>query len=171
MLLIVPFATALAQAPAAGGATADVMPQLEAWQTLEHACDAYFDETGIRSWPTGFTLQIRVPNWQNRLKVTLKSTRSKFTMGQVWNAQLLEQTDEQLTFQLNNDAGGIVGDKEHNNEFGFMGATPGDHPYEKGDLSIAVDDECRAILPQPPSPAPSPTAPPTAARPPFPRGE
>ena len=21
------------------------MPQLEAWQTLEHACDAYFDET------------------------------------------------------------------------------------------------------------------------------
>ena len=124
-------------AAAAPGDPLVVAAEPEAWQLLKHSCDATFDETGIRSWPTGFTIQIRVPHWKGGQFVKVKSNRPKFHMGQVWNAALTEQTEDMLTFRLNANAGGIVGDKEHDLEFGFMADITADKPFEKGDLEMA----------------------------------
>ena len=148
-------------AAAAPGDPLVVAAEPEAWQLLKHSCDATFDETGIRSWPTGFTIQIRVPHWKGGQFVKVKSNRPRFHMGQVWNAALTEQTEDMLTFRLNANAGGIVGDKEHDLEFGFMADITADKPFEKGDLEMAVVDECQSMMPRPPPNPPPPPSPPT----------
>ena len=39
------------------------------------ACGAYIDEDSMRTWPSGFTLWVRVPHWAGGFKVKLKSTK------------------------------------------------------------------------------------------------
>ena len=127
-------------------------------------CGAYIDPDSFRVWPTGFTMNVRVPHWEGGLKIKMASTR-RFQLDDVWNAEKITQTDSEINFNLNHYPGG--GDEEHDNEFGFMGVTTSSTMYEKGDLSIVEGEECAAFRPGgPPPPLPPPSPPPPPKPPP-----
>merc|ERR1719454_2456611 len=107
-------------------------------------------------------MNVRVPHWTGGLDITMRSTR-RFKLTQVWDASIKQQTETQITFTTNHYPGG--GADEQDNEFGFMGVTSSQDPYEEGDLVVVESEACLALRPRGPPP---PALPPLPPRPPPP---
>jgi len=103
------------------------------------ACGTYIDTDSVRTWPSGFTMNLRVPHWKGGLKIRL-TTAHRFELVDVWNAQMLTQTEREIVFRTNQYPGG---DADHDNEFGFMSSSS----YEEGDITVFEGDECTSYHP------------------------